>query len=229
MSDPEDLIERSWEDNADAWIRAVRLGTIASRALTDRAMLDAIISIGPSKVLDLGCGEGWLTRELGARGIAALGVDRSKALIEQARRGPGDFRQLSYDQIDAHWQVLSAGTPIDLVACHFSLLGESSTEQAVAAIGRQLPPQGVLLIQTLHPFALLLAEDGDYHSGWREGTWADVEGDFSTPAPWYFRTLSDWSRLLADHGFALSAIGEPRSERQSSPCSLLLQAHRLSR
>lgn len=130
MSDPEDLIERSWEDNADAWIRAVRLGTIASRALTDRAMLDAIISIGPSKVLDLGCGEGWLTRELGARGIAALGVDRSKALIEQARRGPGDFRQLSYDQIDAHWQVLSAGTPIDLVACHFSLLGESSTEQA---------------------------------------------------------------------------------------------------
>jgi 2-polyprenyl-3-methyl-5-hydroxy-6-metoxy-1,4-benzoquinol methylase len=35
--------------------------------------------------LDVGCGEGRLTRELSARGYEVVGVDASTALVEEAR------------------------------------------------------------------------------------------------------------------------------------------------
>ena len=50
----------------------------------DFAIISNWVSFG-SKVLDLGCGEGWLLRVLADRGIDAAGVDGDATLIEAAR------------------------------------------------------------------------------------------------------------------------------------------------
>jgi len=48
-----------WQTNAAAWIKAVRQQEIESRRLvTDTAIIDAVLSLGPKHVLDVGCGEG---------------------------------------------------------------------------------------------------------------------------------------------------------------------------
>ncbi|MEA2569665.1 MAG: hypothetical protein QOI24_1666 [Acidobacteriota bacterium] len=61
-------LQRSWVANAAAWSDAVRQGKIGSRRVaTDAAIIDAVTSLNPQRVLDLGCGEGWLTRELCSR------------------------------------------------------------------------------------------------------------------------------------------------------------------
>ncbi|WP_221176052.1 class I SAM-dependent methyltransferase [Brevibacillus nitrificans] len=42
-------------------------------------MRDEIIRYRPSRVLDVGCGEGWLARTLNEEGIDVVGIDGSPA------------------------------------------------------------------------------------------------------------------------------------------------------
>ena len=92
-----------WHKNARPWTKAVRSGRIESRRLvTDQAMVDAVVSRAPRSVLDLGCGESWLTRELAGRGIHVQGFDVVPTLIQAARRsGGGNFQVASYEDIAA--------------------------------------------------------------------------------------------------------------------------------
>jgi len=104
MMDPlsDEKIVDSWHTNATPWTSAVREQRIESRKLvTDRAIVDAVISRKPTSVLDLGCGEGWLVRSLSARGVQrVIGVDVVPALVEQARAaGGGEFHVASYEAI----------------------------------------------------------------------------------------------------------------------------------
>jgi hypothetical protein len=72
----EEQINRSWNANAKPWARAIQTGSIQSRTLvTDRAIIEAVSSMAPRRVLDVGCGEGWLARALSARGMTVTGVD----------------------------------------------------------------------------------------------------------------------------------------------------------
>ncbi len=68
MNDSHELerqIIRSWNANAKPWAKAIQAASIQSRNLvTDRASVDAVSSVGPGRVLDIGCGEGWLARAM---------------------------------------------------------------------------------------------------------------------------------------------------------------------
>ncbi|RBJ73992.1 SAM-dependent methyltransferase, partial [Pseudomonas sp. MWU12-2534b] len=81
MPAPESTLLQSWNHNAKAWIEAIRTGAIESRLnVTNQAIVLAVLGRQPERVLDLGCGEGWLLRELEKRGIDAVGVDGDATL-----------------------------------------------------------------------------------------------------------------------------------------------------
>jgi 2-polyprenyl-3-methyl-5-hydroxy-6-metoxy-1,4-benzoquinol methylase len=206
----------SWYRNAEAWGAAVRGARIPSRVrVTDGAIVDAVLSSRPRTVLDAGCGEGWLCRALAARGIRATGIDAVPGLIEQARQGGGEFHCLSYEDLAA------GGLPgrFDAMACNFSLLGKESVETLLSAARARLQPNGVLVVQTLHP--VVACGDRTYRDGWRDGSWDGCGGGFAEPPPWYFRTLGSWSRLFVEAGFALLAIREPLDPDTGKPASVI--------
>lgn len=220
---------QSWSQNAENWTRAVRERRIPSRVkATDRAILEAVGAPpvhGVSALLDLGCGEGWLARLLSDQGWQVLGVDGSPELVQSAGGSPG-FLCCSYEQLE----MALSGRHFHTVVANFSLLGEESTELAVAAAFELLQPGGRLLVQTLHPIALV-----PYFDGWRTEDWAGFGepsvgasevGSAWAPAPWYFRTLESWCRVLARYGFSLRGLNEPRESRESPPLSLLLLAQK---
>src|SRR6185503_19328267 len=93
----------SWVANAEGWTAAVRARTIPSRrAGTDAAIVAALATVPPGRVLDVGCGEGWLARAAASLGHRVVGVDASAPLIERARDlGGGEFRVLTYDEVAA--------------------------------------------------------------------------------------------------------------------------------
>ena len=215
-------IVESWHRNAAPWTRAVRARQIESRRLvTDQAVIDAVLSRSPGTAVDIGCGEGWLTRALTSRGIRTLGVDVVPELIDQARAaGDGEFRARSYAELARG----GLGDRRDMAVCNFSLLGQESVEQVFAAVPSLVEPNGNMVVQTLHP--LTACGDAPYRDGWREGSWDGFGEEFTDPAPWYFRTLESWSRLFTTHGLRLLEVREPLNPANGRPASVVFVAQR---
>jgi 2-polyprenyl-3-methyl-5-hydroxy-6-metoxy-1,4-benzoquinol methylase len=210
----------SWRKNAAPWTTAVRERQIESRRLvTDAAIVQAVLSVAPRRVLDVGCGEGWLARALAEQGIQVTGVDVVPELIQRARQtGGADYRVMSYEE-------LAAGTlpdRFDAVVANFALIGAEAVDALVASVPRLLAPGGALIIQTLHP----VVANGDlpYKDGWRPGSWAGFNSEFTDPAPWYFRTMESWEKLIGDSGLRLQQRLEPLNPVTGKPASVIFIA-----
>ena len=210
----------AWRTSAAPWTAAVRGGAIESRRLvTDRAVVDAVLARAPGTALDLGCGEGWLARALAARGVRVTGVDAVPTLVEAARRqGGGDFRVASYEEVAAGALDLR----VDVVVANFALIGGAAVDAVVQRVPALLAPGGAFVVQTLHP--LVATGDQPYADGWRPGSWAGFGPEFTHPAPWYFRTLGSWLRLLTESGLRLAELREPVHPGTGRPASVVLVA-----
>jgi 2-polyprenyl-3-methyl-5-hydroxy-6-metoxy-1,4-benzoquinol methylase len=218
-------LRRSWTDNASAWTTAVREQAIPSRRVaTDAAIVAACERVidGRRRVraLDVGCGEGWLTRELVKLGAHATGIDASAPLIDVARASGGgaDYACVSYEQLDADASVVPG--PFDLVVCNFALLDDRVTS-LLTALARRLPASGIILVQTVHPWAAV--GDGPYEDGWRTETWSAFDRAFPTHMPWYFRTTGSWLTAAREARLVVDRLEEPVHPETNRPLSLLLE------
>lgn len=218
-------ISQSWLDNADAWVSAVREGQIPSRrAGTDAAIVEAVMAESPARVLDAGCGEGWLARALAGRGLEVTGFDGSAELIRRARElGGAVFLEVGYRDLMA--APASVGHDFDVVVFNFSLFAEDIVP-ILAAARRTLRAGGRLLIQTVHPFHD--ACDAPYVDGWREESFATMSDAFRTPMPWYFRTLQTWLHSVSSAGYQIAGIREPVNSETGRPLSLIIRGLRLA-
>lgn len=212
----DEAIRLAWVANARPWAAAVRGRKIPSREKTSNAaIIEAIMALRPRTVLDLGCGEGWLARELANRDIQVLGVDAVPALVNDARlAGGGRFECLSYEEV-----VAGALTEtFELIVANFSLLGSGVVEDLFRVLPGLLADGGHLVVQTLDP-----RDHEPYEDGWREGSWAGIPGTFADPAPWYFRTLQSWRALFEAN--RLKVTGETfHGEADDDPTSVIFVA-----
>ncbi|MFL6246402.1 MAG: class I SAM-dependent methyltransferase [Thermoanaerobaculia bacterium] len=210
MSDELNRLRRSWDANARSWTEAVRNESIESRRLvTNAAIVETVRAYGGRRVLDLGCGEGWLARALAAHGHDVTGIDASAALIAEARAlGSGEFFEMSYDQ-------LAIDARFDTIVANFSLL-DDRTEQVLTRL-RPLV-DGHLIIQTTHP---LFLGGGIYADGWRTETFSNLPGEWREPMPWYFRTLGSWIRVLTGSGYRIVEVREPLYPDKGVPASII--------
>ena len=229
-SSPQDRLTDSWIANAAAWTRVVQAGGIPSRkAGTDAAILTVLARLPRGRVLDVGCGEGWLTRALAAQGHEAIGIDASSPLIDAARvASPASGDGASPTYAVATYATLAAaldtlGGPFDAAVCNFALLDDDLATPLTALHG-VLRPGGSLLIQTVHPFTAL--GGAPYEDGWREETFSAFAETFPASMPWYYHTLGSWLRAVLAAGFTLASVDEPRAASHPLPLSLLITATR---
>lgn len=218
--DHREQLSLSWQANADAWAAAVREQRIESRRLvTDAAIVQAVLALAPARVLDLGCGEGWLCRGLAEHGIAAVGVDASAPLIAAARQAGsqrGQYRVCGYAELQE--QAAQLGR-FDVLVCNFALF-EECLRETLTVLHELLATDGRLLIQTLHPWRA--CHDASYRDGWRVETFAGFGEGFAEPMPWFFRTLESWLGLFNETGWRLQWLQEPLHPESEQPVSLLL-------
>jgi len=217
----DESVLNSWNNNASAWINTIENDEIKSRKLvTNQAIVDAINSYSPNSILDIGCGEGWLTRELTIKGIEAWGVDGVDELIKKAQlMNCGRFLVASYEDIVNSNKI---DRQFDATVCNFSLLGKETVDNLIHSIPGLLKNNQLLFIQTLHP--VMGCGESAYVDGWREELWNSFNSEFKQAAPWYFRKLETWINLLKSAGFSILECREPVNPITQKPASIILIA-----
>lgn len=180
MEENEKRILDSWQMNALLWTQAIRNKQIYSRAIaTDAAIVKAISQLNPKTFLDIGCGEGWLSRQLFSLGFDGWGVDFCADLIEAARHS-GDSRFVVCSYSDLASQRFSTINYFSCFICNFSILGECAVDEIAKAGHNLLEDKGKIIIQTLHP---IIACGDTYSNGWRETSWQAIADQPFHPTP----------------------------------------------
>lgn len=153
-------------------------------------------------VLDVGCGAGAIARAFARRGggVRVLGIDRSPAFIDAARRFAADegLSGLEFEVGDA--QALSLGDRrFDAVVAH-TLISHAADPAAVLAEARKaLKPDGRLVVFD-GDYASLTFAFRDVEAG-RRLDWALARATFSNPV-----VMRGVPGLLADAGLTLEDI-----------------------
>ncbi len=107
-----------WESEAENWVRWARTRGHDAYWYYSPGFFDQIIPPPGRLTVEIGCGEGRVTRDLTGRGHRVLGVDVSPTLVRAARRAePSGW----YVVADAAQLPLPSGTA-DLVVAYNSLM-----------------------------------------------------------------------------------------------------------
>lgn len=208
-----------WEKNGKEWTRILEEQRIASRSVTNQALIAEVHRLQPRSILDLGCGEGWLARAL-PKNIRYYGVDGSQSLIQSAKEKnkTQKFSVVSYDDIAAKKWILEEKT--DLVVFNFSLL-DKEIVTLLKSSSDFLEDTGHIVIQTLHP----CFSAKEYVDQWNEDDFSTVSREISGKMPWYQRTLSSWTDVFTDVDLVIKKLAEPVSD--GKPASLIFTLKKL--
>ncbi len=204
-----------WETHAEWWIDGFTAG--ADPEYEEQILpLAARELAGAHRVLDVGCGDGQVSRLAAKLGAQVVGIDPTWNCVSVAsERGGGLFARAGAAQLP-----FADGTFDAVVAC---LVFEHirDVDSAIAEVARVLEPGGRFCFFLNHP--LLQTPNSGWiddqfldppEQYWRIGpylvedeTIEEVEKDVFIP--FIHRPLSRYINTLADHGLMLERMEEP--------------------
>lgn len=207
-----------WNAVAEDWRSQVGNDGDANRRLnSDPVLWKFAGDVRGLKVLDAGCGTGYLSRKLMERGARVTGIDVAERMIAIARAAEpaGDFR------VDSCSGLSSIGDEeVDLVVANYVLMDTPDLEQAVSAFHRVLKPRGIAIVTFSHPCfpqgRATTSEDGEEVSYPWDFSYFDERqcmdppwGHFTRDFIWFHRPLSVYWKAFTHGGFDVIEFEEP--------------------
>ena len=210
--------ENPWNITARGWTSHIRNRPEAE--LYRKYILHPLIfgllgDVKQKRILDAGCGEGYLSRMLTDEGANVVGVDKSEKMLEAAiieeEKNP---KGIVFENRDLE-DLGSFDKPFDKVISNLVINILPGFEKAIDQICRNLVKGGTLVITIPHP-----SFDG-VGAGWvnvldsKEQRWsvnryADyVDGYANHGAPTFHRPLKAYINAALDSGFVLTGFEEP--------------------
>lgn len=209
-------LREDWDAEAEAWIAWARKPGHDSYWQYHRDQFLPLLPEPGRLTVDLGCGEGRLTRELYARGHHVIGLDGSPALGAAARTVEPSIAVCVSDAAKVPLGDASA----DLVVAFMSLHDFDDMPAAIGEAARVLEAGGRLCLAIVHPInsAGLFEEpaadarfviDGDYLGTFAYADKIERDGLAMTFHSLH-RPLEAYFFALEAAGFLVETLREPR-------------------
>jgi SAM-dependent methyltransferase len=141
------MLRDVWEKHAAEWVAWARTPGHDSYWRFHRDALFEIVPPPGRLTLDIGCGEGRLSRDLQERGHRTIGIDATPAMVEAARAADPDGEYVVADATQLPFDDASA----DLAIAFMSLMDMDDMTAAVREAARVLEPGGRFVAAVVHP------------------------------------------------------------------------------
>jgi SAM-dependent methyltransferase len=142
-------LAEAWEQHAQEWIVWARTPNHDGFWEGTWPELRTILPQPAGPVVDVGCGEGRVGRQLAALGYTVVGVERSATLARAARRAQPP---LAVTQADTARLPIGDALVSTVVAC-MALHDVDDLRATVTEAARVLRPGGHFCVAMVHPFA----------------------------------------------------------------------------
>jgi SAM-dependent methyltransferase len=220
-----------WEREAGNWIAWARTPGHDAYWVYSPLFFELVPPPGRA-TLEVGCGEGRVTRDLEARGHRVTSVDASSTLLAAARAADPQGRYVLADAAALPFD----GSAFDLVVAYNSLMDVQDMPAAVGEAARVLEPGGRFCVCVTHP----LMDAGHFESHEPGSAFVvDVsyfgkrrfEGTFEraglqvTFRGWSY-PLSDYTKALEEAGFLVETLREPQIPEHAVAADAREEPHR---
>jgi SAM-dependent methyltransferase len=207
-----------WERESSNWAAWARRPDFDAYWKYSPAFFELVPSAG-DRTLEVGCGEGRVSRDLAARGHHVIGVDGSPTLVRLAQDADAHS---SYLVADAAALPFGSET-FDLVVLYNSLMDVDDMDGCVRESSRVLRPGGSLCACVTHP----MADAGQFESRDPEARFLitgnylgprrafDAEatsGDLHMHFTGWAYSLEEYFRPMERSGLMIQAVREPGLE-----------------
>ena len=208
-----------WEPEAARWIEWTRTPGFDAYWYWRDAFFDDVLAPAGRRTLEVGCGEGRVTRDLATHGHHVVAIEPARTLLASAQHAGSDRE---------HYAVADAlalpfpRSAFDVVVAYNVLQVVDDLDRALAEIARVLVPDGSLCACIAHPVTDLgdvsdsargpqLTIRDDYFESRRVDDEVEIGGHRMTFRGWT-HSLERYSRSLERAGFLIERIREPRPE-----------------
>lgn len=254
MKNIDEEVRDFWNSVAQDWQLQVGDDGDSNRLLnSDPVLWKFVGNVDGFRVLDAGCGTGYLARKLASKGALVTGIDVSGKMIEIARKKIEEIGQ----NIDFHVDSCSRldtlkNARFDLVVSNYVLMDVPDLEGTMQAFHQVLKPNGNAVLIFSHPCfpqseATVTEQEDAVSYTWSfpyferrkcvDAPWGHFTSDFI----WFHRPLSDYWKAFKASGFDVIDFEEPRiteecfhkSENESKlwnasrPCSVAFKLRKI--
>lgn len=213
---------QSWNLIAREYDALITRGDFFREQLLNPAVNALLPYLSGKRILDAGCGQGYFSADMHAKGATVIGVDASENLIEIAKERYKESDSLSFIMHDLKKPLTFFTGSFDGTISNMVLMDFDPIDDAINEIGRITKAGGFFIFSILHPFFISGAvrknfaeilqgqlphyELSQYTTQFRKD-W-HLQG-VSHETEVYHRPLEYYSRVLRTAGFCITDIREP--------------------
>lgn len=217
-----------WNTIAREYDAHITRGDFFRTQLLDPTLHELLDSVNGKRILDAGCGQGYLAHEFSRRGARVTAIDGAEALIALAREHYGETGELHFETHDLLRRFPFPDAAFDMAVANMVLMDLDPIAPVMREIARTLKSEGTFVFSVLHP----LFVNGVIRKGLREYLTRALPfyalHTYATPhkKEWhipgttrathvYARPLEFYARALRDAGFFIEDAREPVFSRET--------------